>query len=65
MAILVIGGTGFIGRRFIRRLAARGEKVVCMDLDPRTASFADLADRVPVLRGDSSRTCCGREVLHD
>ena len=52
MAILVIGGTGFIGPRLIRRLVARGEKVVCVDLNPGAASFADLADRVTVSRAD-------------
>src|SRR5438067_1911382 len=32
MAIFVIGGTGFIGTRVIRLLAARGEEIVCMDI---------------------------------
>jgi len=52
MSILVFGGTGFIGPRLIKRLVARGETVVCLDLNPGTASFADLADRVTVIRGD-------------
>jgi nucleoside-diphosphate-sugar epimerase len=52
MSILVLGGTGFIGPRAIRRLAARGEKVVCMDINPSAASFAGLEDRVMVVRGD-------------
>jgi nucleoside-diphosphate-sugar epimerase len=52
MSILVIGGTGFIGPRVIRRLAARGEEVVCMDINPGAASFAGLEDRVTVIRGD-------------
>jgi nucleoside-diphosphate-sugar epimerase len=52
MSILVIGGTGFIGPRLITRLVARGETVVCMDLNPATASFAGLEDRVTVIRGD-------------
>jgi nucleoside-diphosphate-sugar epimerase len=52
MSILVIGGTGFIGPRVIRRLVARGEEVVCMDINPWTASFAGLEDRVTVMRGD-------------
>ena len=34
MPVLVIGGTGVIGPRLIRRLVARGEEVVCMDLNP-------------------------------
>src|SRR2546425_12647714 len=52
MAILVLGGTGFIGPRAIRRLVARGEQVVCMDINPGTTSFADLGDNVKVVRGD-------------
>ena len=52
MAILVVGGTGFIGPRVIRRLVERGEKVVCMDLNPGTASFAGMEDSVQVVRGD-------------
>lgn len=55
MPILVIGGTGFIGPRLIRRLVARGETVVCMDLNPGTASFPDLGERVTVIRGDVTR----------
>lgn len=52
MPILVIGGTGFIGTRVIRRLAARGEEIVCMDINPGAASFADLDKQVKVVRGD-------------
>src|SRR5437899_2142241 len=52
MSILVLGGTGFIGPRAIRRLVARGEHVVCMDINPGAASFADLSDQVKVVRGD-------------
>ncbi|MGH6689614.1 MAG: NAD-dependent epimerase/dehydratase family protein, partial [Gammaproteobacteria bacterium] len=55
MPTLVVGGTGFIGPRLIRRLVARGESVVCMDLSPGTASFAELGDRVTVIRGDVTR----------
>jgi nucleoside-diphosphate-sugar epimerase len=52
MSILVIGGTGFIGSRVTRRLAIRGEEVVCMDINPSGSSFADLGDKVKVMRGD-------------
>jgi nucleoside-diphosphate-sugar epimerase len=55
MSVLVIGGTGFIGPRLIRRLVARGETVVCMDLNPGAASFADRPGRVTVIRGDITR----------
>ena len=52
MSILVVGGTGFIGPRVIRRLVERGEEIVCMDLNPGTASFAGMEDHVKVIRGD-------------
>jgi nucleoside-diphosphate-sugar epimerase len=52
MSILVIGATGFIGPRLIRRLVARSESVVGMDLNPGAAAFADVPIGAPVLRGD-------------
>src|SRR6201994_149386 len=52
MAVFVIGGTGFIGTRVIRLLAARGEEIVCMDINPGAASFDDLGKQVRVMRGD-------------
>ena len=55
MSVLVIGGSGFIGPWLIRRLVARGEDVVCMDLNPGAASFADVPLRAPVIRGDVTR----------
>ncbi len=55
MSVLVIGGSGFIGPRLIRRLVARGEDGVCMDLNPGAASFADVRLRAPVIRGDVTR----------
>jgi nucleoside-diphosphate-sugar epimerase len=52
MSVLVIGATGFIGPRLIRRLVARGETVVGMDLNPAAAAFADVPIGAPVIRGD-------------
>jgi nucleoside-diphosphate-sugar epimerase len=52
MAILVIGATGFIGPRLIRKLVARGEAVVGMDLNPGAAAFGDVPIGAPVVRGD-------------
>ena len=52
MSVFVIGGTGFIGLRVIRLLAARGEEIVCMDINPTATSFADLGRQVRVIRGD-------------
>ena len=59
MPTLVIGGTGFIGLRLIRRLVAAGETVVCMDLNPGT--FTDLSDQVRVIRGDVTQF---EDVMH-
>src|SRR5271163_1649493 len=52
MSTLVIGGTGFIGRRLMPVLAARGEEIVCMDINPGTASYDGLGKQVRVVRGD-------------
>src|SRR5438067_890381 len=52
MCVLVVGATGFIGPRLIRRLVARGESVVGMDLDPGAATFGDGPIGAPVIRGD-------------
>jgi len=54
MSILAIGGAGFIGRRLLPLLAARGEEITCMDIDMAgaTAAFAPLGDSVTVVRGD-------------
>jgi nucleoside-diphosphate-sugar epimerase len=52
MAIFVIGGTGFIGIRVIPLLVARGESIVCMDINPNAPTLAALGDKVTVVRGD-------------
>ena len=52
MTVLVLGGTGFIGRRAVRRLAERGEQVAIMDVNPRAANFDDLGSQVSVMQGD-------------
>jgi len=55
MAVLVIGGTGFIGYRLVRLLVARGETVTAMDANPNAHSFADLGPKVSCVRGDVAR----------
>ena len=55
MSILILGGTGFIGRRLVPLLAQRGEEIVCMDINPGTANYADLGKQVRVIRGDISQ----------
>ena len=55
MSILIIGGTGFIGRRLVPLLAQRGEEIVCMDINPQTADFSGLGKQARVIRGDVSQ----------
>jgi nucleoside-diphosphate-sugar epimerase len=55
MSILIIGGTGFIGRRLIPLLAKRGEEMACMDINPQTADFSEYGKQVRVMRGDVSQ----------
>ena len=52
MSIFVIGGTGFIGIRVIPLLIARGETVVCMDINPNAPALAGFGDKVSIVRGD-------------
>jgi len=52
MSIFVVGGTGFIGIRVIPLLVARGETVVCMDINPNAKPFEAFGDKVKVVRGD-------------
>jgi nucleoside-diphosphate-sugar epimerase len=55
MSILVIGATGFIGPRLIRRLIARGETVVGMDVNPGAPLFGNVPVGAPIIRGDVTR----------
>lgn len=55
MTIFVIGGAGFIGSRLTRSLIKRGERVVCFDINPNTADFSDLGEKVKVVRGDMTQ----------
>ena len=55
MSVLVIGATGFIGPRLIRRLVYRGETVVGMDLNPGAPAFGGAPIGAPVVRGDVTR----------
>src|SRR5262249_23325078 len=52
MSILVIGATGFIGPRLIRKLVARGETVVGVDLNPTAVPYGNVLIGAPVMRGD-------------
>ncbi len=50
MSTVIVGGAGFIGRRLIPLLLARGESVVCFDINVTGAST--FGDGVKLVRGD-------------
>ncbi len=52
MKVLVLGGTGFIGPRVMRRLLDRGHDVSCMDVNTNSPLLADLRERIQISRGD-------------
>ena len=52
MRVLVLGGSGFIGPRVMRRLVERGHEVQCMDIAPDSPPLASLRDRIGIARGD-------------
>ena len=53
MAILITGGTGFLGRHLTRHLLQSGEKdLVVLDAVPNIAAIAEVASQVKVVQGD-------------
>ena len=52
MAILITGGTGFLGRHLTRHLLQRGEQVVIFDAVPNRQAVAEVADQIKVIQGD-------------
>ena len=52
MRVLVLGGSGFIGPRVMRRLVERGHDVHNMDIAPQAPSLDSLRDQVGIVRGD-------------
>lgn len=52
MAILITGGTGFIGIGLAQHLATKGEDVVLFDIFPRIERLAELKDKIKVVQGD-------------
>lgn len=53
--VLVLGGTGFIGRALVRRMVAAGRRVRLLARDPNSVPDALRAAGVEVCRGDLSR----------
>lgn len=52
MAILVTGGTGFVGAELARILVSKGEDVVLFDVAPNYARINDIRDKVKVVQGN-------------
>jgi nucleoside-diphosphate-sugar epimerase len=53
MAILITGGTGFIGSALACKLVERGEKdIVLFDIGPRFDRVANIKDKVKIVQGD-------------
>ena len=52
MRVAVLGGSGFIGPRVMRRLVEHGHEVHCMDIAPDAPSLEPLRDRIQIIRGD-------------
>lgn len=52
MSILVIGGTGFIGSRIVKKLVERNEQVVCFDAFPNLKAVEDVSGKIELVRGD-------------
>jgi len=61
MAVLVAGGSGFIGSHLVRKLVEKGEDVVIFDLSPNIELIKDIIDRVKIERGDAANMV---DVLH-
>jgi nucleoside-diphosphate-sugar epimerase len=54
MAILVTGGTGFIGAQVARVLVQKGQKPVIFDINDRKTLLKGIEEKVVVLKGDVS-----------
>ena len=52
MRVAVLGGSGFIGTRVMRRLVEHGHEVHCMDIAPDAPALDPLRDRIRLMRGD-------------
>ncbi len=63
MAILITGGTGFLGRHLTRHLIQAGENVVILDAVPNRQAVADIADKVKVLQGDVMEVTAMMDVI--
>lgn len=52
MAIMVTGGTGFIGSRLVRKLVNQGEEVVIFDISSNLKFLKDIKEKIKFVQGD-------------
>ncbi len=55
MAVMVAGGSGFIGSHLVRRLGDLGEKVVVFDAAPNMALLEDVQTKIEIVKGDATQ----------
>ncbi len=65
MSTMVTGGSGFIGRRIIRKLLERGEEVVCFDLNPPQINLQPFRGLMKFYRGDVSQLSHILEAINE
>lgn len=66
MAILITGGTGFIGAEVVRLLVEKGETdLVVFDINLSTKRLDNVADRVKIVRGDLGNFAQVLDVVKD
>lgn len=51
-AVLITGGTGFIGSHLARKLVSDGANVVLFDIQPNEQRVKDILDQVKIVKGD-------------
>ena len=55
MKVFVTGATGFVGKRLVRRLLLRGDKVVALTRNRKNLTTSEPSDRLLVLEGDPAK----------
>lgn len=61
MAVLVAGGSGFIGSHLVRELLRKGDRVVILDQAPNTKLIGDIVGQLKIVRGDATNLV---DILH-
>ena len=52
MSVMVIGGSGYVGSHVLRKLVRMGQNPVCYDIAPPSPIWADMAEKIQMVRGD-------------